>query len=169
MAEIIVAAIIASGVTQTVATIRQGRAAQAQAETESEIAAYNARLAERQAEEERIAAVEEAKRFAAEGEAMTARQRVLFAKARVEPSKGTPLSVVAKTAAELEADRLNILREGAISSAQRRAEASIYRLRGSAARARGKAAVRGSRLAAVGTILSTVGTAGLAGKKLEAF
>ena len=162
MAELAVAAIIAGAVVTGVSQVQAGRAAKAQAEAESDIAAYNARLKEAEAKAEQESAAAAAAQFAEEAEALTSRQRVLFAKAGVEPSKGSALSVIVKTAQELEADRLTILREGAISSAQRRAEANIFRMRGSAARARGRAAGRGSRLAAVGTILSTVGTAGLA-------
>ncbi len=165
----IIISIIAGGTVTAIGQIQAGREAEAQAETEAAIAAQNARLKEAEAKAEQESAAAAAKAFAERGEEITARQRVLFAKAGVDPSRGTPLSVVLKTAEELEADRLTILREGAISEAQRRAEARIFGLRGSAARRRGKAALRGSRLAATGTILSTVGTAGLAGKKLEVF
>ena len=152
-------ALIIGGTLTAGSQIQAGRAAKAQGKTEESIAAYNAKLKEAEAIEEQRAAAAAAKKFAAESEEIIARQRVLYAKAGVEPSKGSPLSVVVKTAQELEADRLTILREGMVSSAQRRAEANIYRMRGSAAKARGKAALRGSRLAAAGTILSTVGQA----------
>lgn len=149
--------LIAGGV-QAYAQVERGKAQEAQAEREAAIDRYNAELAERKAEQERVAAGEAAKRHEAESKVLLARQRLLYAKAGVGPSRGTPLSVVAKTAQELEADRLQILREGMISEAQKRAEARIFRMRGAGARARGKAAVRGSRLAAAGTILSSVGT-----------
>lgn len=152
---------VAGAAVSATAQVQAGRAAKAQAETESDIAAYNARLKEAEAKQEQESAAAAARQFAKEAEALTARQRVLFAKGRVEPAKGTPLSVVVKTAEKLEAERMAILREGVISGAQRRAEARIFRLRGGAARARGRAAVRGSRLAAAGTILSTVGEVGL--------
>lgn len=157
-------AVVAGAAVTAASQVQAGRAAKAQAETESDIAAYNARLKEAEAREEQRSAAEAAKQFAKEAEALTARQRVLFAKGGVAPSKGSALAVVVKTAQELEADRLAILREGMVSSAQRRAEANIFRLRGGAARARGRAAVRGSRLAAAGTILSAVGSAGLAAR-----
>ena len=166
---IILGAIIAGGVTTAVGQVQAGREARAQEETKAAIAAQNARLKETEAKAEQEAAQAAAKAFAERGEEITARQRVLFAKAGVDPSRGTPLSVVVKTAKELEADRLTILREGMISQAQRKAEAQIFRLRGSAARRRGRAASRGSKLAAAGTILSTVGTAGLAGRELDVF
>lgn len=156
---------IIGGVTAGVSQVQAGRAAKAQAETESDIAAYNARLKEAEAKAEQESAAAAAAQFAKEAEALTARQRVLFAKGGVEPTRGTPLSVVVKTAEELEADRLMILREGMISGAQRRAEANIFRMRGGAARARGRAAVRGARLAAGGTILSSVGEVGYQRKR----
>lgn len=159
MADPITLAILIGGGLTAGAQIQAGRAAKAQAETESDIAAYNARLKEAEAKAEQESAAAAAKQFAEEAEAITSRQRVLFAKGSVEPARGTPLSVIVKTAQELEADRLTILREGAISSAQRRAEAGIFKLRGGAAKARGKAAFRGSILSAGGTILTTVATA----------
>ncbi|KKM70348.1 hypothetical protein LCGC14_1441660 [marine sediment metagenome] len=166
---IILGAIIAGGVVTAVGQVRAGREAEAQAETQAAIAAQNARLKEFEAKAEQESAAAAAKAFAERGEQITSRQRVLFAKAGVDPSRGTPLSVVVKTAEELEADRLTILREGMISEAQRKAEARIFGLRGSAARRRGRAARRGATLAATGTILSTVGSAGTTGKELDVF
>lgn len=158
---IVLGAIIAGGVLQTVSAVQQGRAAREQGEAQAAIAERNALLAERQAEAERVAAAEEAKRHTEAGEELLARQRALFAKGGVE-LRGTPLSVVVKTAEDLEADRLTILREGAISAAQRKGQADILRLQGEAAKRRGRAAGRASTLAATGTILSTVGQAGYA-------
>lgn len=167
MADPITLAIIAvsvGGGLQAVSMVQQGRAAREAGKTQEAIAARNAALAERQAEAEQQAAAAEAKRQRKEGEELLARQRALFAKGGVE-MRGTPLSVVVDTAEELEADRLTILREGAISAAQRRGQADILRMQGKAAKQRGRAAYRGSVLSAGGTILSTVGTAGYMGYK----
>ena len=156
MAEIAIIALAVGGGLQAISTIQQGRAAREQGEMQAAIAARNALLAERQAEAEQQAAAAEAKIQREEGEALLARQRALFAKAGVE-FRGTPLSVVVETAEKLEADRLTILREGAISAVQRRGQADILRLQGEAARRRGRATGRASVLATSGTILSTVG------------
>ena len=83
----------------------------------------------------------------------------------MEIGRGTPLSVVVETAAELKAEELTILREGAISAAQRKGEADIFRLRGEAAKKKGKAAGRAATLAAAGSILTGVGQVGAAHSK----
>ena len=120
---------------------------------------------ERQAEAEQQAAIEEERRQEREGEAFKGRQRAAIAKTGVVGGRGTPLTVLVETAETLEAERLNILREGAISASQRKAQAGIIRAQGAAAKARGKAAGRAANLAAFGTILSTIGTVGLAGSQ----
>ncbi len=148
--------IIAGGVLTAKGQIEQGRAARAAGETQQAIANRNAILAERQAEAEQQAAVEAARQQEREGKALKGRQRAAIAKSGVL-ARGTPLAVIVETAENLEADRLNILREGAISAAQRRGQAGVLRAQGEAAKARGKATARASKLAAVGTILTTTG------------
>ena len=157
-------ALIVGGGFMAAGQIQAGQEAKAQAEREADIAAQNAKLKEAEAKAEQEAAAAAAEQFGKEADELTARQQVLYAKGGVEPSKGSSLTTIVKTAKDLEDDRLAILREGMISSAQRRAEANIYRMRGSAARSRGKSALRGSRLSAAGTILSTVGSVGYASK-----
>lgn len=153
--------IIAGGTVAVVSTVQQGRAAAAQGRAAQAIAERNALLAERQAEEERVAAAAEALRQEREGKALKGRQRALFAKSGVE-LRGSPLSVIVETAQNLEADRLTILREGAIRAGTAQAQAGIFRAGGKAAKARGRAAKRASILTAVGTGLSTVGQVGVA-------
>lgn len=154
----IIAVSVAGGL-QAVSQVQQGKAARAQGEAQAAIANRNAILAERQAAAEKTAAAEAAKAQTREGEELLARQRALFAKGGVV-AKGTPLSVIADTATTLEADRLTLLREGAVRASQATGQADVFRLQGSAAKAKGRAASRASKLAAAGTILSTVGTAG---------
>ncbi len=159
---LVIPALIAGAVVSGVSAIQQGRAARAQARAREAIAARNAQLAERQAEAEQQAAVEAAKVQEREGKKLLARQRAAFAVSGVEISRGTPLSVVVKTAKELKAEELTILREGAISAAQRKGEADIFRLRGEAAKKKGKAAGRAATLAAGGSILTGIGQVGVA-------
>ena len=158
---LVVPAIIAGGTLTAVSQVRQGRAAAAQGRAQAAIAARNAQLAERQAEQERVAAAAEALKQERAGKALKGRQRALFAKSGVE-LRGTPLSVIVDTATELEADRLTILREGAVRAGTRKAQAGIFRAQGVSAKARGRAAKRASILTAVGTGLSTVGSVGTA-------
>ncbi len=114
--------LIVGGALTAKSRIEQGRAARQAGETQEAIGQRNALLAERQAEAEQQAAVEAARKQEREGEVLKGRQRAVIAKSRVL-TRGTPLSVIVETAENLEADRLNILREGAISAAQRKAQA----------------------------------------------
>lgn len=164
MGAAVIPLIIAAGIVQTVSTVQQGRAAEAQGRAQADIAARNALLAERQAEEQRVAAAAEALRQESEGKRLQGRQRALIAKSGVE-LRGSPLSVVVETAQELEADRLTILREGAIRAGTLREKAGIFRAQGVSAKSRGKAAKRASILSAVGTGLSTAGSVGVAHKQ----
>ncbi len=161
----IVAVSVGGGLT-AYSQVQQGRAARAAGKTQEAIAQRNALLAERQAEAEQQAAIEAARQQEREGEALKGRQRAAIAKAGVL-ARGTPLSVLVETAEVLEAERLTILREGAISASQRKQQAGILRAQGAAAKARGKAAGRAANLAAAGTILTTVGTASFLGSKSE--
>lgn len=164
---LIIPLIIAGGVVSTVAAVQQGRAAKAAGKAQEAIAERNALLAERQAEQEQLAALEAAKVQEREGKRLLARQRAMFAISRVQIGKGTPLSVVVEQAAVLKAEELTILTEGAIAASQRRAQAGILRAGGAAARARGRAAGRASILTAIGTGLSTAGAVGLASSRFK--
>lgn len=162
---LVIPALIAGVAIQGVSAIQQKRAITTQRRAQEAIAARNAELAERKAEAEQQAALEAAKVQEREGKRFLARQRAAFAVSRVEIGRGTPLSVVVETAKELKAEELTILREGAISAAQRKAEADIFRLRGEATKKRGKAAGRAATLAATGSILTGIGSIGLASSK----
>lgn len=154
-------ALVVGGALTAKSQIDQGRAAKQAGRDQQAINNRNALLAERQAEAEQQAAVAAARKQEKEGRALQGRQRAVIAKSGVQ-AIGTPLSVVVATAENLEADKLNILREGSISAAQRRGQADILRFQGAAAKKRGKAASRASKLAAAGTILTTVGVASIA-------
>ena len=158
--DLIAIALAVSGGLQVLSTVKQGQAARRAGETQEAIAQRDALLAERQAEAEQQAAVAEARKQEREGKALKGRQRAAIAKAGVVGGRGTPLALLVETAEVLEAERLTILREGAISASQRRQQAGILRVQGAAAAARGRAASRAATLSAAGTILSTVGTVG---------
>lgn len=116
-------------------------AAQAQA-GKDEQAAYNMRAAaiERQGAQEEDVARQRLRKLAAS-------QRALYAKAGVDLSSGSPLTVLSATAAEGEKEALTI-RRGA------QEEAGFQRFYGGQARAAGKRK-------AVGTLLSGLGQAGM--------
>jgi hypothetical protein len=167
MAEALIVPLLIAGTTvATVSAVQQGRAAKKQAEFQEDIAQRNAELAERQAEGQRQAAAEAAIEQERKGKALKARQRALFAKSGVE-LRGSPLSVLVETAQDIEADRLTILREGAIRGSTLESQASNILAQGRAAGARGRAAQRASVLSAVSTATTGLATAGLAQNRVD--
>ena len=140
-------------------TIQQGRAAGEQGKFQEKIAAMNAEQAQLEAEGKRQSAVEAAIQKEREGRALKGRQRALYGKSGVE-LRGSPLSVLVETAQDIEADRLTILREGAIAGSTDEFRAGIIRAEGSAAKAKGKAAKRGAVLSATGQVLTAGAIAG---------
>lgn len=167
-AEFAIIALLAAGTAVTTyGMIQQGRAAEAQGQTEQDILNYNAAQKIKEAEEIRAAAQEEARKFAKKGRRLRGAQRVAIARAGVLSTVGTPALLLEETAQELEADRFAILEQGFLRGEFVESEAFGLRFQGVAARARGKAAKRGSQLAAAGTLLTGVGTIGLAKSKLK--
>lgn len=137
------------------AVIEQGRAAEEQGDFQAKIAERNAEQAQRDAEAQRQAAAELAVQKEREGRALKGRQRALIGKSGVE-LRGSPLSVLVETAQDIEADRLTILKEGAIAASTEEFRAGIIRAEGSAAKERGRAAKRGAILSAVGQTASGI-------------
>ncbi len=148
------ALLIAGAAISAGSAIQQGAAAAEQSRAEQKILEQNALLAERQAQAERDAAADVAQKFEKEGRRLTGAQRAAFARGGVLATEGTPLLVIEETLAELEEDRINILREGFLRGEFRESEAFGLRFRGEAARARGRSAQRGSVLSAGGSILT---------------
>ncbi len=167
LAPFIVPLLIAGTTVSVAAAVQQGRAAKAQAGFQAEIAERNAQQALREAEGKRQAASEAAIQKEREGRTLKARQRAAFAKGGVE-LRGSPLSVLVETAEDIEADRLTILREGAIAGATDEFRAGILRAQGRSAKARGRTAKRASVLSAIGTATTGLASAGLAQSRLNA-
>lgn len=138
---------------------QQGKAAEAQGKAEQAILNQNAALKERQAAAELERSRAEALRFEKEGEALLGTQQVRLAKGGVLTTAGTPALLLELTAQELEADRLQILKEGFLEESFRKSEAAGLRFEGRAAKARGKNIKRASRFAAAGSLLTGIGTA----------
>ncbi len=166
MAELAIPLLIAGTAATVVSTIQQGKAAEAQGKFQQEIAARNAEEVRRQAEGQRQAAAEAAIESERQGKRLKSRQRASFAKSGVE-LRGSPLSVLVETAQDIEADRLTILREGAIRASSLEGQADIITAQGRAASLRGTAAKRASVLSAVGQGASGLSRAGLAQNKLR--
>ena len=151
---------IAGTIAQAGGMVIQGLAAKAQSETEAAILEQNAKIKEREAEAERKAAEVEAEQFARRGKELIGTQRVGYAKGGVL-AEGTPALLLEETAAELEKDRLQILKEGYLRGGFRESEATGLRFEGTAAKTRGTSALTGSVLSAGGTLLTGYGTSNL--------
>jgi hypothetical protein len=145
--------------------IEAGKAAEQQGKFQQDIANRNAEQAQREAEGKRQAAAEAAVQKERQGRALIGKQRAQFAKSGVE-LRGSPLSVLVETAQDAEADRLTILREGAIAGATDEFRAGILRAEGSSAAARGSAAKSAAITSAIGSSLtSTASASATFGKK----
>ncbi len=161
---LVVPLIIAGTAIQTFGQIQAGKAAEQQGKVEQEILENNAKLKEREAEEERRVARVAAGKFAEEGEALLGTIQVRGAKAGV---RGGSLALnLEETAQQLDKERLDILTEGFKRAEFRESEAFGLRFQGSAARARGKNIRRGSILSAFGTAATGLASAGFAQSQL---
>jgi len=159
--------LIAGTAVSAASSIKQGREADAQAKFQQKIANRNAEMAYREAEAKRVAAAELAIEKGKEARAFQGAQRAAIAKSGVAAGRGSPLSVLIDTAQEFEVDRLNIIRQGAISGQQLESQGDMMIAEGKAARQRGKAAKKASVLTALGQGLSGGASAGMSASKLN--
>jgi hypothetical protein len=110
-----------------------------QGEAQNEANEYNANMSLAKADQEERESREKLKK-------LMGTQRVLYAKAGVDLSSGSPLMVLANTAAEGEEEALNIRARG-------QNEANMYRWYG-------KQAKKGANISAGSTFLTSLGQAG---------
>ncbi len=158
-------AIVAGAALGAAGQIQAGKAAERQGKAEQEILDFNAKIKEREAAAELERSEAAARKFGEEGEALKGKQRVAIARGGVLASEGTPAFLLEETAFNLEADRLEILKEGFLSKSFRLSEAENLRASGRAAKVRGKAAKSASRFQATGTLLTGLGTAAIAAEE----
>jgi len=135
----------AGGLLSAYSQIQAGEAA-------AKMGEYNARLLEYQAGVSRETAAYEEKRLRRGAERFKGKQRALYAKAGVT-FEGSPLLVLADTAAEAEMDALAIRYGG-------ETRARGYEMEAISSRWQGKMAKLTGRIGAVSTILSTGGQMG---------
>lgn len=120
--------------------IMSGFAGMQQAKTQAAISEYNAAVAgQKGAAEERRSEIE-AKRFQREAAALEAEQVAKYGKSGVMFS-GSPLTVMAETAKNLEIDRQMILQEGYQAKLFREAEAKGFQMEASGYREQGRYAL----------------------------
>jgi len=108
-----------------VSSIQQGK-------TQQKIFEYNAALAERQAEEERIAAKYSADRQREQGEQLKARQRLMYNVSGVSLA-GSPSDFLADTAKKLEMDAAAIQYGGESKGTMLELQANLQRMQGGSA------------------------------------
>lgn len=158
---------IASAAVSGVSAYQQGKAAKMQARTERDILNFNAKQKLKEAEDATRYAQEEAARFVEEGKRRISTGRVSYARGGIL-AEGTPAFVLEEMAEDLESDKMEILRQGFLTSSRAAVEATSLRLQGKAARQRGEYAYRGSLLSGAGKIASTGAQAYYYGSSLNA-
>ena len=112
MAEYAVYMAIAGAGVQAYSSYQQGKTAEAQAKQEAAWHAYNAKVAEREADAERRASDFEATQHDRRSKQLLARQRALIGKSGVT-MEGSPLLLAEDTAAQLALENANIRETGA--------------------------------------------------------
>lgn len=95
---------IAAGALTAGGTVMQYRAQQQAAEQQQATAEYNAQVAEQQAKREVEASAREQMQMREKGRQLIGKQRSMMAKSGVALTSGSPLELLADTAAELETD-----------------------------------------------------------------
>lgn len=134
-AEIAIFATVAGGAFAADQQVRSGKQTQEDLEAQGAFA--------------RLQAAKKAARMRRSNAKFIARQRAGFASSGVVVGSGTPLAVVADTAAELELNALNVNLTGINAEAR-----AVFQ---------GKQARRAANVQAIGTLLSTAGTAATIG------
>ena len=112
LADLIIGGMVAGAGVQGYSTYQQGKNAAAQAKSEAAWHAYNANVAEREAEAERKASDFEATQHKRQADKLLARQRALIGGSGVT-SEGSPLLVMEDTAAQLALENANLRETGA--------------------------------------------------------
>jgi hypothetical protein len=158
MAELAIAATVIGGGVMAYGQYQQGQAAKAVGSEQKRISEHNARVAEMQAKEAENKALYEAGLHRRRTASMIGAQRAGLAMAGVSLTDGSPLALLAETAALAETDTQMILREGSITGSMYRAKAWEDRAIGSVSAWEGKSRARAGTMQAGGTLLATLGS-----------
>ena len=133
--------VIASGLVAAGSQVMAGQQAKAGAKYQAAVAQESARAMEFQA-------AEQAKRKREQGQALLARQRVLYGASGVNLMFGSPLLVMEETAGQIELEAQDILFSGKTGAVGLRSQ-------GAAALAEGKSKATASYMNAFGSLLKT--------------
>lgn len=133
-----------------VGTIASARAQRNAGVVEQQGYEYNAQVYEAEAEQVKETAAYNEALHRKKVRALISKQRALYAHAGVDLAEGSPLLVLAETAAEGEEEALMIRREGEVEATRLRNQAQISRYYGGSAAAAGKAASKTTLLTGLG-------------------
>jgi hypothetical protein len=149
---------IAGASTAAYSQYQQGKSAAANAKAEAAWHAYNAKVAENEAEAERKAAEFEAQQQNRQAKQLKARQRALIGASGVT-TEGSPLLVLEDTAAQLALENAQIREQGArrVSAYKSQSILDFSKARSVSKSAKGYS--RAGLLSAGGTLLQGLGTA----------
>jgi hypothetical protein len=151
----LIATVVSAGVS-AYSSIQQGKAASRMASYNALIAKRNADLALKRQELQQIQIRIEEKRHREKSKRTIATQRTLFGKAGVVSETGTPLLVMADTAAEAELDAISIRLAGSAEEARIVAEGAGFEQQSQLAKMRGSAAKTVGRIGAGSALLSGI-------------
>jgi hypothetical protein len=152
--------LIAGGAALAAGAIEQGQAAKREGKASKKLAEFNARQLEREAKSTQEAAGFEAERIA-KAEKISLGALIARGGKSGVTLEGSPIAVLADTAATFAIDRALTLRAGLLGQKTLGTQAGIQRRQGQIAKAKGKAIKRASLLQAGGTLATTFGAAGL--------
>jgi hypothetical protein len=155
---LIVGAIIAGGVITAKGQRDAGQAAKDQADAESAWHQYNAEVARREAEEERIATDFAVRQQGRKAEALQKKQRALIGASGVNIA-GSPLLLAEDTAEQLKLEEIDIKTKGLRRAASFESQAILDESKSKVSRRRGKSLLKAAKKQALGTLISTAGTA----------
>ena len=139
---------------QAFSAMRQGEAQEAALKQQSQVAEFNARVAENNAILARQAAEADADTIDRQRRIALSKQSTGFAASGVVIDEGSTLEVLGDTAAEFELDRLNRLHQGQVQTNAQRIQSTLDRNNAQGLLSQASSAASAGRTAAVGTVLT---------------
>ena len=139
---------------QAFSAMRQGEAQEAALKQQSQVAEFNARVAENNAILARQAAEADADTIDRQRRIALSKQSTGFAASGVVINQDSTLEVLGDTAAEFELDRLNRLHQGQVQTNAQRIQSTLDRNNAQGLLSQASSAASAGRTAAVGTVLT---------------
>lgn len=153
-------ALIASAAATGFGLIQEGQIARAQGKAERQVADFNARQMEIEAQSRMESARLEEQRLARQRRAALGQAKAAYGKSGVAIEEGSPIEVLADMAYQFDIDRNLTLRSGMLERSHLRSQAALQRWQGQWAEKRGKQARTASFIQAGGSLLQAGSTLG---------